>query len=133
MQGRRVTVSLGGKDLIVNTEAVGRYLSEETKVGNGHANGNGNGNRNGNGRATGVLVDFEGRDDASQSGTTEDETENESEHEEDFVEEKWKSRPWKGTGIDVLWFKNLDHAQVFDKAATRRRVIDAITTYSQNE
>merc|ERR1712230_269180 len=33
MQGRRVTVSLGGKDLIVNTEAVGRYLSEETKVG----------------------------------------------------------------------------------------------------
>ncbi|PVH88146.1 hypothetical protein DL98DRAFT_479348 [Cadophora sp. DSE1049] len=129
MKGRRLTVSLGGKDLIVNTEAVGRYLSEEKKVTNGHGNGNGNGNV----KATGVLVDFEGRDDTEQSGTTEDETDHESEHEEDIVTEEWKSRPWEGTGVDVLWFKNLDHAQVFDKAATRRRVIDAITTYSKNE
>jgi hypothetical protein len=28
--GRRLTVSLGGKDLIVNTEAVGRYLANSS-------------------------------------------------------------------------------------------------------
>ncbi|KAG4442097.1 hypothetical protein IFR05_002434 [Cadophora sp. M221] len=133
MQGRRITVSLGGKDLIVNTEAVGRYLSEEPKTTNGHANGNG--------KTTGVLVDFEGRDDgdrssASLSGGEGTEAEDHSEGESDdtdFDEEEWKSRPWRGTGIDVLWFKNLDHAQVFDKPATRRRVIDVITKYSNNE
>lgn len=133
MQGRRVTVSLGGKDLIVNTEAVGRYLSEEPKPTNGHANENK--------KATGVLVDFEGRDDgdrssASLSGGEGTEAEDPSDGESDdtdFDEEEWKSRPWKGTGIDVLWFKDLDHAQVFDKPATRRRVIDAITQYSNNE
>ena len=46
--GRRVTVSLGGRDLIVNTEAVGRHLADSatveaewTCIGSEHVNGKG--------------------------------------------------------------------------------------------
>ncbi|CZT44556.1 uncharacterized protein RSE6_04742 [Rhynchosporium secalis] len=129
IEGRRVTVSLGGKDLIVNTEAVGKYLSEEKQVTKS--------NMNNSGEATGVLVDFEGRNDSNRSSASAEGTEagDDSEAESDdtdIEEEEWKSRPWKGTDIDVLWFKDLDHAQVFDKPATRRRVIDVITKYSND-
>jgi hypothetical protein len=48
-------------------------------------------------------------------------------------DDEWKTRAWRGNGIDVLWFKDLDHAQVFDKPATRRVLIDAIRTYCQDE
>ncbi|KAL2061339.1 hypothetical protein VTL71DRAFT_7612 [Oculimacula yallundae] len=132
VEGRKVTVSLGGRDLIVNTEAVGRYLSEEEKIEKSppkSAGGN-----------TGVLVDFEGRNDSNRSSAslsgeegTDAERRSEAESEDTDLEdedEEWKARPWKGTGIDVLWFEDLDHAQVFDKSATRRRVIDVITKYS---
>lgn len=64
MHGRQVTVCLASRDLIVNAEAVGRYLAQ----------------------------DSEGRP------TT----------------EGWKHSEWKGEGLDILWFNDLDHAQVFD-------------------
>jgi len=88
-------VSLSGRDLIVDTESVGRYLS--TGVGSEVPSGSTSG------------------DDA----------------EFDIDDEEWKFRPWKGTGIDILWFKDLDHAQVFDKSATRRKVISAIRAYCE--
>ena len=59
IQRRRVTVVLGGKDLIVDTEVVGKYLT--------------------------------GADNGSwETGS-------------------WKEGIWKGDGLDVLWFRELDH------------------------
>ncbi|KAH8594740.1 hypothetical protein B0O99DRAFT_545220 [Bisporella sp. PMI_857] len=133
---RKVSVSLGGRDLIVNTEAVGQYLSEPIS---------GYESRyikpdDYTSSSEGALIDLEDstslnpllldieeytgpnpvviRHDGEVSSTDEGE-----------VEEEWKRRPWKGEGIDVLWFKDLDHAQVFDKKSTRRRLISCIRTY----
>ena len=80
MQGRRVTVSLSGRDLIVDTEAVGRYLARNQD--NSH------------------------------------------------VTEDWKTQTWKGRGLDVLWFNELDHAQIFDSRQDRQILVKAIVEYS---
>lgn len=140
---RKVTVSLGGRDLIVNTEAVGTYLALAPEKGltNGHANGYANGHASGyaNGHANGYtnghangnrpLIDIEDDSEVDESDTSlhggyVDEESNAN------VEE-WKTRAWKGNGIDILWFKDLDHAQVFDKPATRRMLISAIRSYCE--
>lgn len=91
LEGMPVTVSLSGRDLIVDTDAVGRYLTNPAPNGSTH----------------------------DQNGTA---TKNER-------DEEWKSREWKGEGIDVLWFEHLDHAQVFDSEATRRRLIKVVKRY----
>jgi hypothetical protein len=84
----RVTVVLGGKDLIVNTAAVKAYLlGDKSKK---------------------------------------------SEKSEEIA--KWKNgdregSPWKGDGLDVLWFPELDHAQTFDKRTTRRRLTEVVRRY----
>lgn len=78
ISGRRVTVVLSAKDLIVDTEAVGRYLTED---------------------------------------------------EEGVNERKWKGRQWRGKGLDILWFKELDHAQVFDRKANRRILVNVVRAY----
>lgn len=79
IQRRRVTVVLGGKDPIVDTEVVGKYLT-------GADNGS---------RETGI----------------------------------WKEGIWKGDGLDVLWFRELDHMQVFYKKKTRGRLVDVVRRY----
>lgn len=79
LRGRRVTVFLGGRDLIVNTEHVGRYLTDAD--------------------ATSV-----------EKGT-------------------WKSRAWKGDGVDLVWSEDLDHAEIFDYKATRRQMLDVLWKY----
>jgi hypothetical protein len=43
----------------------------------------------------------------------------------------WKNMPWVGYGLELLWFEQLDHAQVFDIEDTRRPVIRAISVYSK--
>lgn len=98
---RRVTVSLAGRDLIVDTEAVGRYLAtgesksgEETDVEDDHSDQN--------------------ADDARRQ----------------LAAEGWKHRHWHGKGLEMLWFEHLDHAQVFDKAVTRARLVNVLRTYS---
>lgn len=45
-------------------------------------------------------------------------------------EAAWKIRPWIGHGLELLWFEQLDHAQVFDYETTRRAVIKTISIYS---
>lgn len=110
LAGRRVTVSLGGRDLIVNTEAVGRYLTQGSK-----AIANGNGHKS-------SYHDDDEEDDEGLTLKGKNGLKN---------EEEWKTRPWTGEGIDVLWYPELDHAQVFDKPATRRRLISAIRTYCE--
>ena len=124
---RKVTVSLGGQDLIVNTEAVGRYLSSHEPAKHGYENGFMSGNG-----SDAILIDLESDDEDTDPGLRMrggDRTSFDSGAEGD---EEWKYRSWKGTGIDILWFKDLDHAQVFDKKPTRRRLIDAIHEYCEN-
>ena len=36
---------------------------------------------------------------------------------------------WKGDGLDVLWFSDLDHAQVFDRKCTRARLTEIVKGY----
>lgn len=103
--GRDVTVSLAGRDLIVNTEAVGRYLAEGT----------------GEGEEVTEVDDLVRREHLTGC-----------EEREELMGEEWKNRPWRGKGIDILWFEDLDHAQIFDKPATRRPVVQAIRTYCEN-
>ena len=81
LAGRRVTVVLAGRDLIVNTEAVGRYLA-------------------------GV----------------EDQTSKDS---------SWKHREWKGTGLDIIWHDELDHAQVFDMKPDYSQLVEVIRQYTK--
>jgi len=125
MTGRKVTVSLSGRDLIVDTEAVGKYLSKiecKSTVENG--------NGNGNGHISGPLIDFD--DDSSQEDNGLRMRGGEGPQADELDNEEWKCRPWKGTGVDILWFHGLDHAQVFDKPETRKRLIDAIRTYCED-
>jgi len=107
--GRNVTVSLAGRDLIVNTEAVGRYLAK------------------GSGDKEEVEKEEEDSDlnvDAVLVG--------EAAERETLMKEEWKARTWTGEGIDILWFEDLDHAQVFDKAATMEPLVHALRTYCRN-
>lgn len=80
MAGRQVTVSLASRDLIVDTEAVGRYLAQD-----------------GNGKPK---------------------------------TEEWKHREWKGKGLDILWFDDLDHAQVFDFRRSCEILVHTVRRYS---
>lgn len=80
LQDRRVTVVLCGKDLIVNTEAVGRYLASDK----GH-------------------------------GST---------------DSTWKTKEWHGQGLDVIWFGDLDHAQVFETKQDYARLVKVIEYYT---
>jgi pimeloyl-ACP methyl ester carboxylesterase len=142
VHGRKLTVSLSGQDLIVDTEAVGRYLSgppPKLKPASGYG---------GNGRATGSLIDIDDNGHATGSLIDIDDSDSDAsssllrlrgrEDTEDSLalidddDEEWKTRSWTGQGIDVLWFKDLDHAQVFDKPSTRMRVISAIRTYCED-
>lgn len=77
IEQRPVTVVLSGRDLIVDTETVGRYLS----------------------------------------GTTLD-------------EEYWKHKKWLGRNLDILWFDDLDHAQVFDSKKDYGRLVEVVRAYS---
>jgi pimeloyl-ACP methyl ester carboxylesterase len=102
-KGRNVTVVLGGRDLIVDAEAVKRYLtasSLETLVVNGKAAWT---TKNG---------------DATSITTTREDI------------KAWKGGPWTGSGLEILYFDHLDHGQVFDVEQTRRPVIEAIRLYS---
>lgn len=93
-EGRKVTVVLSGKDLIVDTEAVGEYL-------------------------TGPLA----------KGTTAAST-NILQASNDKVKSAWKTKPWEGIGLEVIWYEHLDHAQVFDLKKTRKPVVKVISAYS---
>ena len=75
-----MTVCLAARDLIVDTEAVGRYLAQES----------------------------DGKP----------------------ITEEWKHREWKGTGLDIVWFDNLDHAQVFDSWRNREILSQVVRRYS---
>lgn len=77
---RRTTVVLSGKDLIVDTEAVGQYLA--------------------------------------QHGNTIPRS------------QAWKHQKWTGKGVDILWFDDLDHAQVFDSREDCKKLVHVIQKYA---
>lgn len=87
IKDRLVTVSLSGKDLIVDTDAVWRYLT----------------GKNGSLDSEGSLV------------------------------ENGRNARWKGNRLDVLWFDDLDHAQVFDLKKNRRVLGDVVRKYCAQE
>ncbi|KAH8816487.1 hypothetical protein F5884DRAFT_776384 [Xylogone sp. PMI_703] len=102
LEGKKVTVCLAERDLIVDTAAVGRYLSGEMRS-----------------QYSDNLTQGEGR----KAKQTNEELEG---------GEAWKSRPWKGTGIDIFWFKDIDHAQVFDSPEKRATLIRALQVYCRS-
>jgi len=103
-EGRNVTVVLSGRDLIVDTEAMRQYLTASFSEG---LISNGNTvymtNRNRKARTTKI-----GREDTGA----------------------WTGGRWSGSGLEVLWFEHLDHAQVFDYEKTRKSIVQAIGLYS---
>jgi pimeloyl-ACP methyl ester carboxylesterase len=125
LAGRNVTVSLSGRDLIVNTETVGRYISS------------GNAPWTSSTVPSELLINVEDATEErvarktmnAQTNQVHSEADEEAHILVDIQVDAWKERPWTGKGIDVLWFANLDHAQVVDKAATRRPLLRAVRTY----
>jgi len=52
-------------------------------------------------------------------------------HEVGAKDEAWKTKPWGGRGLDVLWCEDLDHAQVFDDRKARARLLGVIAEYTK--
>ncbi|KAB5518707.1 hypothetical protein GE09DRAFT_1208261 [Coniochaeta sp. 2T2.1] len=76
IQNHQVAVALAGKDLIVDTKAIGAYL-------------------------TGA------NDWTLETGG-------------------WKDGVLKGIGLNVLWFQELDHGQVFDRKRARMKLVEVV-------
>jgi hypothetical protein len=121
LDGRNVTVSFSGRDLIVDTESVGRYMSS------------GNTPQASSTTSSALLIDIENIPEERTNGKAvnvrSSSVDLEVDDETNLQIDAWKEQPWKGKGIDVIWYENLDHAQVFDSASTRRPLLRAIKTY----
>jgi hypothetical protein len=44
-------------------------------------------------------------------------------------DEGWKGKEWTGSGMDVLWFEGLNHAEVFDTEGDRGVLVDIAMEY----
>jgi len=121
LDGRNVTVSLSGKDLIVDTESVGKYMTSGSTPWISST------------ASSAFLIDVEDVPEERTNGKGVNIhtsiLDSESDPETNLQIDAWKEQPWKGKGIDMIWFEDLDHAQVFDKAATRRPLLTAIRRY----
>lgn len=116
MEGRNLTVSLAGKDLIVDTKAVRQYLTS------------GDLSRSPSlvSSCSSTLVDVDSTHGCQvDSSSSPNEMRIAADDETAMIEDN----QWKGIGIDTLWFENLDHAQVFDTQATRQLLVKAIRKY----
>ena len=98
--GMKVTASLASHDLIVDTEPVGTYLSENQIP------------------DPEFSVDEKGRQqmELKTHGPVKG--------------DEWKKRGWEGSGLEVMWWEGLDHAQVFDTKESRGRLVDVLVDYS---
>ncbi len=123
MEGRNITVSLAGKDLIVNSEAVRRYLTSENLSCNTST------------ASSTTLTALEAtHDDQAEpiTGQTKEAVVKADEATDEAAKKAaatWMDGAWKGKGLDMLWFDSLDHAQVFDSHVTRRPLVRAIQAY----
>lgn len=46
------------------------------------------------------------------------------------AEDDWRRREWTGQGLNILWFEDLDHAQVFDSCRHRHILVNVVREYS---
>ncbi|QIW96089.1 hypothetical protein AMS68_001607 [Peltaster fructicola] len=100
-RGMNFTVSLSGQDLIVDTPAVARYLLVDDKP-------------------TPIVKSAEDRQVMElQSSQT------------DIEFDELTRRPWKGQGLEVLWWNDFDHAQVMDDTESIAKLISVICQYCQ--
>ena len=99
-RGIRVSVSLAGKDLIVDTKAVAKYLVQ------GAVNG-----------AAAETDNHELGKSVADSGVVDGKA--------------WKHAPWKGEGLEVLWFDDTDHGQVFGLRSKRASLVNVVRTYCE--
>jgi pimeloyl-ACP methyl ester carboxylesterase len=99
--GMRITVSLASRDLIVDTEAVARYLLHDE------------------------VPDPSVKEDGDVHMKLETPRGNAA------VDQAWKTKPWSGRGLDVLWCEDLDHAQVFDNPPARARLVAVLDEYTK--
>lgn len=119
---RNLTVSLSGRDQVVDTESVGGYMASDSAPPTQPS------------IPSSVLIEID-VDEPSREPSNVKLSHNITREvafegdEEAAVTNKWKQRLWKGKGIDMIWFEKLDHAQVFDKPATRRPLLRAIRSY----
>ena len=102
--GMKMTASLASDDLIVDTQAVGMYLTEH------------------------IVPDPVLKEDEEGRKQMELQVSQDSYG----TAQQWKHRPWQGKGLEVMWWEGLDHAQVFDQHATRARLIDVLVQYSNS-
>ncbi|MCJ1358971.1 MAG: hypothetical protein MMC33_008971 [Icmadophila ericetorum] len=137
VKGRKITAVLSGKDLIVNTEAVGRYLTEggatenddfEASSGSGRPSARMNGALHGILKKNGVIHRRPNRKENGKPNGTTTAIPN-GKGSTNIRDDNWKFRPWKGKGLDILWFEDLDHAQVFDSKRNRRKLVDIVRAY----
>lgn len=122
LENRNITVSLCGRDLIVDTESVGRYLStgytDECKTPDSD-------NDYGHSEEKKLLT----YRNTPPVGNNIQRDRIKGRAQMELINDEWKFRSWRGTGIDILWFGNLDHAQAFDKYSTRRSLLNVIRSY----
>jgi pimeloyl-ACP methyl ester carboxylesterase len=52
-------------------------------------------------------------------------------HDNSAKDEAWKTKPWSGRGLEVLWCQDLDHAQVFDDKKARARLLGVVAEYTK--
>lgn len=99
-RGIRVSVSLASRDLIVDTEAVAKYLAQG-------------------------AVD-------SAADQAESHKPGEADVDSGVVDGKaWKHGPWESEGLQVLWFDDTDHGQVFEKKGKRARLGNVVRAYCE--
>jgi pimeloyl-ACP methyl ester carboxylesterase len=97
---RNVAVSLSGRDLIVDTRSVAQYLSSQNDFGS---------------MSDDEIQQANSFVDGTRSGDRENE----------------RYRKCQGvSGIEMLWFPNLDHAQVFDAREDREQLLEVIGRFS---
>ena len=119
---RNLTISLSGRDLIVDTTSVGRYMASDTPPWTKIS------------PPLPVLIDIDQSSDPEaqqgrKSSIARSRVVDLEANPDTLVTDEWKERSWKGKGTDVLWFETLDHAQVFDQSSTRRPLLHAIKMY----
>lgn len=106
--GMRMTVSLARRDLIIDTAAVGAYLMEgeipDPVLVKDHDHSDGH------------HMELEALDAKKSKG---------AERQED-----WRRRRWTGkNGLEVIWWDELDHAQVVGVDTTCGKLVDVIVEY----
>ncbi|KAK3719930.1 hypothetical protein LTR37_004053 [Vermiconidia calcicola] len=98
--GTRVTASLAGQDLIVDTEAVGTYLTKQELP------------------DPVMTHDDDGRKQMELQTSKE-------------TSGDWKQKPWRGKGLEVIWWEGLDHGSIFERQETRAKLVDVLVEYSR--